>query len=346
MKPINKYAVLVLVASVLAVLACGSEAAPTQQVRTATPEIVATTISQDEPTAEPAATDQPEPTEEPTEAPTAAPAQEAYLGDVLEQEGYSFSVLQVEDPATPGMLYQAEAGKRLVAFEVVVGNVSGDTLTVNPLDMTLLDAEGFAYQAELAGRDDQVFLANLNPGERVRGWVAFSIEEAAEPAKLKYEVSSFSDLELQVNLAELPAGQEAMVGTERETPEWPKLGDEVEASGYSLSAQTVEDPTDAGPLYQATSGTKLIGVEIVVGNVSGEQITLNPLNAVLVDSNGFVYQAELAGRDGQLELVDLNTGEKGKGWVAFEIPDDAVPESIKYEVSGFPPIVLQTGLAE
>lgn len=343
MKQFNKSLALFWTMLLLAALACGSGAAATEQptVRTATPE------AGEEATSAPAATDQTEPTKEPTSAPTEPPEpQDAYLEDVLEQEGYSFSILQVEDPATPSLFFQPEAGKRLVAFEVIVGNVSGDALTVNPLDTTLLDADGFAYQAELGGREGQVFLEEINPGERVRGWVAYQIPEAAQAAKLKYEVSSFSDLELVINLTERPAGQEPLEGTERTIPDWPNLGDVVEVSGYSLAAQTVEDPTEASQFYQAKQGTKLVGIEIVVGNVSGEKITLNPLSAALVDSNGFVYQAELGGRDGQIELVDLNAGEKGKGWVAFEVPEDAVPESIKYEVAGFPSIVLQTGLAE
>jgi hypothetical protein len=70
------------------------------------------------------------------------------------------------------------------------------------------------------------------------------------------------------------------------------------------------------------------------------------LYAILVDSNGFVYQPELAGRDGQLDTVDLNAGEKAKGWVAFEVPENATPASIKYSVEMFSNKLLQVGVIE
>jgi hypothetical protein len=124
----------------------------------------------------------------------------------------------------------------------------------------------------------------------------------------------------------------------------PSLGDVVEKDGYSLSAANVEDPATPGILYEAKEGMKLVAIEIVVGNISGEQISVNPLNATLLDNEGFSYKATLGGRDEQIELVDLNPGEKVKGWIAFEIPNQTVPASIKYDISLFPEIVLKTGL--
>jgi hypothetical protein len=42
----------------------------------------------------------------------------------------------------------------------------------------------------------------------------------------------------------------------------------------------------------------------------------------------------VGGRDGQLELMDLNPGEKVKGWVSFALPESATPASIKFELPG------------
>ncbi len=122
------------------------------------------------------------------------------------------------------------------------------------------------------------------------------------------------------------------------------LGNTVEQYGYSLSSAAVEDPTTSGMFYEAKKGYKLVAVEIVVGNVSGETLSVNPLDTILVDSNGFVYKPTLAGRDRRLTAVHLNTGEKVKGWVAFEIPEDAIPASIKYLVETFSNKFLQADL--
>ena len=40
------------------------------------------------------------------------------------EQGYSLTALQVKDPAEPGILYVKEEGKRLIAVEIIVGNVS------------------------------------------------------------------------------------------------------------------------------------------------------------------------------------------------------------------------------
>ena len=344
----SKLAAVLFVASlILASIACGSEASPTSApiIKTATPE----TSSQGEPTkaseTQPAETQEPKPTE--TAALTEIPQPtETYLGDIVVQSDYFISAVQVEDPATPGLLYQAEAGKRLVAVEIIVGNLSGTKLSVNPLNTTLLDSEGFTYQADLGARDGQISTLELGAGEKLRGWIAFQIPEAAQLASLKFATSLFGGEDLKVGLLPPPAGYTPLTADiARRAPQLAKLGDVVEVGGYSLSAVTVEDPAKPGLIYQPEKGTRLVAVEIVVGNVSGPELSVNPLYVVLVDSEGFLYEAELAGRDGQIDTVKINSGEKVKGWVAFQVPENATLESIKFAPL-FSDLAIQTGLTQ
>jgi len=116
-------------------------------------------------------------------------------------------------------------------------------------------------------------------------------------------------------------------------------------SGFGLFLLSGIFPARPGMLYTARNGYKLVAVEIVLGNVSvSEALSVNPLYAYLVDNNGFVYSAELGGRDDQIDTVDLGTGEKAKGWVAFTIPEDGTPASIKYSTSALGGPYLQTGV--
>jgi len=293
--PILGLAVLILVS-----LACGEET-PTSEPRvsTATPEAAGTQAPSEQ------ATNTPEPTTAPTD--TSEP-QPLYLGDIVEQYGYLLSAVTVEDPTTPGILYEPESGKKLVAVEIVVGNVSGETLSVNPLNATLLDSEGFTYEPELGGREGQIVTIDLSPGEKARGWIAFEVPEEATVASIKYAVETFGSKVLQTSLTPPPDGYVPNTEALSILPPSPEagFGDVFEQYGYSLSATTVEDPTAPGMLYEAKEGKKLVAVEIVVGNVSGETLSVNPLHATLVDSNGFVYQAELAGRDGQCQATIRN----------------------------------------
>jgi hypothetical protein len=332
-----KIPVLVALAVIVTGLACGASSATEAPV-------VSTATSDTQPAEVEESTTAPQP---PTKAlPTSAPAAE-FLGDTAYSSGYSLTAVSAEDPAKPGTFYQPSGGQRLVAIDVVVGNVSGDPLSVNPLNAILIDQEGFTYQPELAGRDGQIATVDAFPGERVRGWIAFEIPEAATVSSVRYSSSLFSSDFIEVGLTKPPDGHQSVGDpwTPPSTGELPKLGDVVEQFGYSLSAASLEDPAPPGMLYEPKQGHKLVAVEIVVGNTSGDQITVNPLNAILVDADGFLYSPELAGRDGQIELVDLTPGLKAKGWVAFTIPEDAAPTSIKYLVEPFSSAFLQAGLS-
>jgi hypothetical protein len=286
---------------------------------------------------------------QPTMAATEASVQaQTFLGDAILFNGYALTGITVQDPAKPGMLYQAKTDKKLIAVEVIISNVSGDPLSVNPLSLTLVDAKGFTYQTELAGVDDQLATVNLVAGEKVRGWVAFETPKDAEVAGIKYAPDIFGD-SAKVGLVKPPDGHTAIPAPASPAPTagLPKLGDVVENFGYSLTATAIQDPATPGMLFTPKTGYRLVSIEITVGNVSGDQLSVNPMGAYLVDSNGFVYALELGGVDNELATQDLNHGEKVKGWVAFAIPQDAKPYSIKYAIDLYSADqVLQSGLTK
>ena len=126
-----------------------------------------------------------------------------------------------------------------------------------------------------------------------------------------------------------------------------KDGDTAEGGGYFLTVMAVEDPArpEWDPWYYPERGTKLVAVEIVVGCVSCEGVSVHPLLAVLVDADGGAYMAELGAleRHRQLVPITIGPGEYARGRVAFEIPDSAVKAKVKYM---FPDVTLQVGLVE
>lgn len=290
------------------------------------------------------ATNTPEPTATPEPEPTAV----LELGDSDLLEGYSLTAMAVEDPAQPGRLYDPVEGKKLIAVDIIVANVSGaEPVETNPLSATLVDSEGFVYDPELGSVDGQLVMADLNPGERVRGWIAFEVPEETVARSIRFEISGYPEVLLQTGLGPRSDGQtDLSPPTMPERPQYPSLGEAVEEEGYSLSAVAVEDPASPGSLYTPKEGKKLVAVEVVLGNVDGEKFSSNALSATMIDTGGFAYRPELGSRaGGQIELIDLSPGEKIRGWITFEVPAGAVPESIKYEFSGYPKTVLQTGLA-
>lgn len=349
-KSYRKYfLILALLALILTSLAC-AESTPTDEPK------ISTATSEQQEIVEP---EQPEeeiveePAEQSADVPTALPTdtlepEPQFLGDVTEDFGYLLSAVNVEDPAKPGMFYTPESGKKLVAVEIIVGVSSGDPLSVNPLGTELLDSEGFSYQAELGGVDNQLATVDISTGEKVKGWVAFSIPEEATPSSIKYSIELFGDTEIKANLEQPPEGHEANTSALSIVPPEPdlKLGDTYEQFGYSLTAMGIEDPATPGMIYDPRTGHKLVAVDIIVSNESGESHTVNPLNSVLVDSNGYVYTTELGGRDDQIATLDISSGEKVRGWVSFTIPEEASPYIVKYLVDMFTSNYLMTGLVE
>ncbi|MCI0396597.1 MAG: DUF4352 domain-containing protein [Chloroflexi bacterium] len=323
----------------------GPEANPAGPIEVAAAESV-------EPAGEPAA-GTPEPTLAPAPTGTAKPPGPAAPGELVEYAGYSFAVITLEDPTRPSESYRYTEGMRLVGVEIIVGNVSGEVVTINPLNATLVDAEGVAYPTELAAREGQLILIDLGPGERVRGWVAFKIPDGSVPESIQYQITAVPGIVLQSRL-EAVNGQFAADAIPPLTASGDgrpgvtaSLGEVVEVEGYSLVAEAVEDPARAVELYWPRYGQRLVAVQIAVGNVSGPAIIVTPLNARLVDGDGFIYVIALgAGRNEQLEQVELSPGQSVSGWVAFEIPEDATLASLKYIVSSRPLVVLRSGLAD
>jgi hypothetical protein len=171
---------------------------------------------------------------------------------------------------------------------------------------------------------------DLYPDERVQGWIPFTLEDGAIPAKLKYELNVFNGETVEVDLS----GTLEIVDWEPIQPslDAPSLGDTNIVFGYSLAALSVVDPLSPGILYTPKDGVHLVSIEILVKNEdASDTLSSNPLYLIMIDNLGFVYDAELGSSDlGQIDVLDLSSGEAAKGYVTFEIPDCRSPLYIRY----------------
>jgi hypothetical protein len=288
------------------------------------------------------------PASEPTSTqPAAAPTSTArYLGDVA-REGDSWALaLSVADPAQPGQFFKADAGKKLVGVELVVGNAGEGTVSTNPLDCTLVDTTGQVYAPELGSVDGQLQTLDLESGEKVRGWVGFQVAPDAQPATLKYELGLFGET-LSVSLLTPPSGYTPDQSLLTNIPPAPAagLGTAAEKQGMRLTALKVEDPAKAVLPSTLGAGMRLVAVEILLENKGADKLSANPLYAYLVDDQGYVHSVELFGRDGALSSLDLGAGEKTQGWVSFGLPQGAKPFALKYQLDLFEGSFVTVGLS-
>jgi len=97
-------------------------------------------------------------------------------------------------------------------------------------------------------------------------------------------------------------------------------------------------------IEQAVLNKYVRGVRLPTGenvNRLAEKFSPNVLSIYLVDAEGYVYQAELGAREGQLDLVELGAGEKTKGWAAYSIPEGAVPAYVVFRPNVFAGVALR-----
>jgi hypothetical protein len=113
------------------------------------------------------------------------------------------------------------------------------------------------------------------------------------------------------------------------------IGEISEEYGYSLSVVSFQDPAlNPGIFYDPEDSKKLVSVEFIVGNTSGDTISSNVLYGTIIDSEGFSYGAETGTTENQIELMDVFQGEKVKGWAGFILPENAEPKFFKYSIRG------------
>lgn len=259
------------------------------------------------------------------EEPTAAPVEESAGPADL-----ALYVSSVVDPAAASMFYTAQAGQHLVSVNVIVDNQSGEAVSINPLNATLVDSQGLLHSAELGAAEDQAQIAtmDLHPGERIQGWITFSVEDGSTPAKVKYELDMFSGQHLEADVGAAVPTFELFSGEIVA----PRLGDTGSAGGYTLMAEQVVDPAPTSSFFTPTAGYRLVSVNALVRNESGsDALSVNPLYFYLVDDYGFVYAAELGSSDlGQIDTLDVASGEAVKGYVSFQVPEGRVPLYLRF----------------
>ena len=102
---------------------------------------------------------------------------------------WTFAVHAFQDPYSGEVQVPQErpSGMRFLAAEVEVINASDQSLAFTPIDIRLRTLDGIEYRGGSAiGTDPTINPRNLNPGERSRGWVLFTLPEASVPAELVY----------------------------------------------------------------------------------------------------------------------------------------------------------------
>jgi hypothetical protein len=112
-----------------------------------------------------------------------------------------------------------------------------------------------------------------------------------------------------------------------------RLGEWVEGSGLAMVARAIEDPAVPDTeSYQSKPGTRLVAVQFELGSLSGTHHG-TPHSAKLIDSRGVKYEPVYGAMAEHEEIssVVVEIGERVSGWIAYELPLDAVPVFLEYK---------------
>lgn len=103
-----------------------------------------------------------------------------------------------------------------------------------------------------------------------------------------------------------------------------KIGEEVEMQDYKLTVLSVKD-CKPSPYMVATlkkNKAKLIGIEVLFEATSDKRFFAT--HGKITDSEGFAHnKLSFSGNcEPRYSTAALNKGEKAKGWITFEVPEN------------------------
>lgn len=101
----------------------------------------------------------------------------------------------------------------------------------------------------------------------------------------------------------------------------PKLGETVDAGNARITVRAVEDPVREST-FSPDAGKRYVAFDITVEAARGK-VSVSGFDFTVQDDDGFVYDYAIAGREPALKMTDLAQGRQVRGWVTFEVPQDA-----------------------
>lgn len=246
----------------------------------------------------------------------------------------SITILDTIDPVTPQTDATPTPDKHLVGVHIVVENRSDVPQIITPYGITLVDGDGFVYDADdtyTSHSQPYLIITDLLPGERADGWVFYSVKDGASPAKLKVNDAITGAVRGTVDFA--ASGSNPSWSMVAPPDGLPTLNQESTFKGYSMTVLKLVDPAPLHEFYEiARPKSRVVALEIVVRNNSrSEPLTVAPARLHLVDDHGFVYSSAFGATSlDELPTVDLATGEATQGHVSFEVPEGYTPSYVRF----------------
>lgn len=90
----------------------------------------------------------------------------------------------------------------------------------------------------------------------------------------------------------------------------------------SVIVHSIENYTDFDKYSEPDEGMRYVTIDVEVSNLSSEVQSYNGLNYYFRDADSYKYDDSAWGKEPRLGSGDLSPGDKIRGWVTIELPED------------------------
>lgn len=109
------------------------------------------------------------------------------VGLPMTLNGLNLTVVSADTNATADSQYRTPApGKKFVVAQLLYQNVGTDP--IDPGTWTLADSQGFIYQMTFGVKEPSLDYHSINPGDKLRGYIAFEVPGNATGLALKAKI--------------------------------------------------------------------------------------------------------------------------------------------------------------
>lgn len=252
------------------------------------------------------------------------------VGDIISIDNTILVVLGWDQPPG-GDLNPPDEGKKYLVVDVIIANQGERSFNSSPVfQMSLKDPSGQKYnlngKANLASGANQPN-GEVNPGEVIRGKVGFHVPEDMTDFLFVYEANLFGHGEVSIDLGSVPVAVDPPEDLKlAQSQEIYHIGDLIEISDLIIQTLGVSYPTGTD-FVKPKEGYQFAAVEVQIENQgSSVQEITSVVQMYLKDDTGQKYTFHLGAQsllDAGLPDDELQPGEKVRGQIGFQVPEDA-----------------------
>jgi hypothetical protein len=348
----RRWWILLSAASTLAfiTLACGGQDSPTKigevTSPTSTPQ-AQSEASQPTPTSgQPASEPKPTDTQVPTQVPANTPAPQGpttyEVGDIISIGDVVMVVLGWTEPAG-NEFNKPDEGNKFVAVELLLVNQGSSTSSSSSLlQMSLKDDTDQRYNIDLMAAmaaGSSAPQGELAPGERVRGKVGFQVPEDATGLVFVFDADFFRTGKAFVALGPEPVSLEPPAELAGEqVQETFAIGDIV-SIGDSVMVVLGWSQPSGNEFSEPDQGKRFVAVDVLLVNQGSDTAAISSmLQMNLKDDTGQKYDVDLMAATATGSSTpdgELAPGERVRGKVGFQVPEDAQGLVFVYDAEVF-----------